>query len=206
MFEFVEHVVYINLSNRTDRRMSIESELAKYFPVSKISRFDAIRREKGYVGCTMSHIAVIKIAIEHGWKNCLIVEDDAIWSKLVEGYPLFRKLALNPYDVITLGTTFTNYNHQTYKLHSGQTTTAYLVNSDYYKTYLDNMLEGLSNLLKTNSPGQYALDIYWKRLQAKDNWYCVMPALMVQKEGYSDIERKNVNYDQYFNTKLMCKN
>ena len=197
--------MYINLSDRTDRRISIEAELSSYFPVSKISRFNAIRHEKGYIGCTMSHIGAIKIAIEKRWKNCLIVEDDAIWSKLDEGYPLLKNLARNPYDIITLGTTFTTYNHQTYKLHSGQTTTAYLINSSYYQTYMDNMVEGLSNLVESNSPGHYALDIYWKKLQARDNWYCIMPAIMVQKEGYSDIEKRNVNYDHYFNIQQIAK-
>uniref|UniRef100_A0A6C0JIZ8 Glycosyltransferase n=1 Tax=viral metagenome TaxID=1070528 RepID=A0A6C0JIZ8_9ZZZZ len=205
MFEFVDHVVYINLSNRTDRRMSIEAELAKYFPNSKISRFNATHHEKGYIGCTMSHIGVIKLAILRGWKNCLIVEDDAIWSNFEKGYYLLETLVRKPYDIITFGTTFTTYNRETYKLYSGQTTTAYLINSSYYQTYLDNMVEGLSNLVESNSPGHYALDIYWKKLQARDNWYCIMPALMVQKEGYSDIEKRNVNYDHYFNIQQIAK-
>jgi len=198
MFDFIDKVVYINLEHRTDRRISIETELAKYFPHWKISRFDAIRNEKGYIGCTMSHIGVLELAISRGWKNCLIVEDDAIWSNFAEGYLLLEKLIKKPYDVITLGTTFTSFDRNTYKLHSGQTTTAYLINSHYYQTLLDNLKEGLTLLLESGIVQQYALDIYWKRLQAKDNWYCVMPALMIQKDGYSDIEKIHTNYDNYF--------
>jgi glycosyl transferase family 25 len=198
MFDFIDKVVYINLEHRTDRRISIETELAKYFPHWKISRFDAIRNEKGYIGCTMSHIGVLELAISRGWKNCLIVEDDAIWSNFAEGYLLLEKLIKQPYDVITFGTTFTSFDRNTYKLHSGQTTTAYLINSHYYQTLLDNVKKGLTNLVETDVVQQYAIDVYWKRLQAKDNWYCVMPVLMIQKDGYSDIEKTHTDYDNYF--------
>jgi glycosyl transferase family 25 len=205
MFEFVDHVVYINLSNRTDRRMSIETELSQYFSVSKISRFDAIRDEKGIVGCGKSHAGAVRLAIQRGWKNCLIVEDDAAWSNFEKGYPLLEKLVQQPYDVIGLGTTFTRYNPETYKLYCCCAATGCLISGHYYQTYLDNLEEGLEKLIETGITQRYANDVYWRKLQAKDNWYCIMPALMVQKEGYSDIEKKNVNYDQYFNTKLMCK-
>jgi len=198
MFDFIDRVVYINLEHRTDRRISIETELAKYFPPWKISRFDAIRNGKGYIGCTMSHIGVVELAISRGWKNCLIVEDDAVWSNFENGYLLLEKLVKNPYDVITFGTTFTTYDRDTYRLKSGQTTTAYLINSQYYHTYLDNVKEGLSKLLETDIVKQYALDVYWKILQAKDNWYCIMPGLMTQKDGYSDIEKRHTSYDVLF--------
>jgi hypothetical protein len=199
MFDFIDRVVYINLEHRTDRRISIETELAKYFPHWKISRFDAIRNEKGYLGCSMSHIGAIELAISRGWKNCLIVEDDAIWSNFEDGYLLLEKLVKQPYDVITFGTTFTVYDRNTYKLQSGLTTTAYLINSDYYQTCLDTMKEGAAKLLETNLVQQYAVDVYWRRLQAKDNWYCIMPALMIQKDGYSDIENKQIHYKPLFN-------
>ena len=112
-----------------------------------------------------------------------------------------EKLVQQPYDVIGLGTTFTSYNSETYKLYSCCAATGCLVSRHYYQTYLENLEEGLLHLIKTGITQKYANDVYWRRLQAKDNWYCVIPALMVQKEGYSDIEKKNVNYDQYFNTK-----
>jgi len=198
MFDFIDRVVYINLESRTDRRISIETELSKYFPPWKISRFDAIRNEKGYLGCAMSHIGVLELAISRGWKNCLIVEDDAIWSNFAEGYMLLEKLITQPYDVITFGTTFTTYDRDTYRLQNGQTTTAYLINSQYYQTLLDNIKEGLEKLHETDSKKDYAIDVYWKRLQAKDTWYCIMPALMIQKDGHSDIEKMYTSYKNFF--------
>jgi len=40
----------------------------------------------------------------------------------------------------------------------------------------------------------FAIDMYWKRLQAIDNWYIVLPLTVHQLEGYSDIEERNTNY------------
>jgi hypothetical protein len=40
----------------------------------------------------------------------------------------------------------------------------------------------------------YAIDKYWLRLQKRDNWYLIIPLKVIQKTGYSDIRKVNVNY------------
>ena len=40
----------------------------------------------------------------------------------------------------------------------------------------------------------YAIDKYWFRLQEKHTWYLIVPLTVVQKEDYSDIEKKQTNY------------
>jgi len=198
MFEFVEQVVYINLEHRTDRKQQIESELLKYFPVEKVHRFNAVLEPNGGIGCTKSHIKVLEMAIENGWKNCLIVEDDAVWSdNFYIGHSLLEKLVNANSDVITLGITHASYTQQ-HKLMCGQTATAYLVNQHYYPKLLENFKEGLENFLKTGNYGVYALDQYWKRLQMTDNWGCVIPSIMVQKPSFSDIEKRFTNYIKEF--------
>ena len=197
MFKFIEKVVYINLDHRTDRKIQLESELQQYFPVEKIQRFNAIKHNHGGIGCTMSHIAVLEMAIENNWNNCLILEDDAVWSNFSKSYPILEKLANNSFDVITLGIAHATYTSE-FKLCSGQTATAYLINQHYYQTLLGNFKEGLEQFLKTRNYGVYALDQYWKCLQAKDNWYCVIPSLMIQKPSFSDIERKHTDYIKQF--------
>ena len=197
MFEFVEHVVYINLDHRTDRRIEIEAELVKYFPVEKVQRFSAIRNEHGGIGCTRSHIAVLEMAKTNGWKNYLVVEDDAIMSNFSKGYPLLEKLVQNSFDVITLGTVYAKYTPE-HKLLSGQTTTAYIVQNHYYDTLLENFREGLNGFLLTGNYPMYSIDQYWKRIQPRDNWFCVIPSLMIQRPGYSDIERHVIDNGRYF--------
>lgn len=197
MFEFVEHIVYINLDHRLDRKIQIEKELSQYFPIEKIKRFSAIRHDHGGIGCTKSHIAVLKMAIAEGWKNYLVVEDDAMFSNFTKSYPLFDKLVNKPFDVITLGISHARYTPEM-KLISGQTTTAYIVQNHYYETLLENFSEGLNRFMLTGNYGAYAIDQFWKILQMVDNWYCVIPSLMIQRPSFSDIERRNTDYSKEF--------
>jgi glycosyl transferase family 25 len=197
MFDFIEKVIFINLEHRTDRRAEIEHVLSA-IPKEKILRFNAIKESHGGVGCTKSHIAVLELAIENKWKNYLVVEDDAVWSPNAgPSYDLLLKLIQKPYDVITIGTVFAKYNSN-YKLLSGQTTTAYIVSEQYYFTLLQNYKEGLKGFLETGNYPVYSIDQYWKRIQPRDNWYCVIPSLMIQRPGYSDIEKAVINNGQYF--------
>jgi glycosyl transferase family 25 len=189
MFEFIDKVVYINLDSREDRRQSILKQL-EVFPSEKVLRFSAIKESNGAIGCTKSHIAVVKMAIQNKWKNVLILEDDAIWNNIDEGHAVLEKLVAKPYDVIALGITIPKYDSETYKLYYGCTTTAYLVDGHYYETLLDNYETGLTNFLATGIDIVYALDRYWEHLMKRDNWYCVIPCLMYQASTWSDIQNR----------------
>ena len=195
MFEFVEKIVYINLEHRTDRKAQIEDVLKDVS--DKVIRFNAIKEDHGGIGCTKSHIAVLEMAIREGWKNYLVVEDDAMWSNFQVGYPKLQKLAMNPYDVLVLGSVFAKCNSNS-KIFSSQTTTAYIVHSGYYQTLLTNFKEGLSGFLQTRAYHIFAIDQYWKRIQPEGNWYAVLPSLLVQRAGYSDIEKMVIDNGKYF--------
>ena len=57
------------------------------------------------------------------------------------------------------------------------------------------MKEGLNKLI--NNPQMhyfFAVDKYWFSLQQRDNWYLIIPPTVVQREGYSDIEKRMTNY------------
>jgi GR25 family glycosyltransferase involved in LPS biosynthesis len=172
---------------------------------NKVERFSAIRNQHGAIGCTLSHISVLKTAIENNWNNVLIMEDDAEWNNFEKGYDTLKKLASNPYDVIMLGGSFVSYYPETFRLHHALTTTAYLVNKHYMKTLLDNFEEGLSNfLLHPSEPRLYAIDTYNNRLQQADNWYIVQPPLVYQKPTFSDVENTFVDYRSLMG--IECKN
>ena len=65
----------------------------------------------------------------------------------------------------------------------------------YYDTLIENMKEGVKKLLnEIENKQQYALDIYWKQLQVRDNWFMIVPPTVIQYEDYSDIEGRHVNY------------
>ena len=195
MFDAVEHVVYINLDERVDRKQQVHLELLRFFPASKIQRFAAIRNEVGGIGCTMSHIAVLEMAKREGWRNVMIVEDDLMWvANRKSSAKVLTHLLSNPYDAIVLGGVAARCDPTTLRLESCQTTTAYIVDGGYMDRMLENYKEGLQRLQETGDYPTYALDQYWGRLHASGNWYIVLPMMAVQRPGYSDIEKRHVSY------------
>jgi glycosyl transferase family 25 len=188
----IEKVVYINLEHRTDRREQVEAELAVFG--DRVERFNAIQKSPGGIGCSMSHLSVLKRAKEQGWKNVLIVEDDFAWTHNQKGIDIFNNLVSKPYDVIVFGGTYAYYYPDSLKLHKCQTTVGYLVANHYYDTLIANYKEGIEGFLRTMNYPVYALDQYWKQIQPRDNWYIVVPNICMQQPGYSDIEKTFVDY------------
>ena len=62
MTENIDHIFYINLDKRVDRKELFESELTKYDLTAE--RFTAIYYPppKGIVGCGKSHLQVLELA------------------------------------------------------------------------------------------------------------------------------------------------
>ena len=81
------------------------------------------------------------------------------------------------------------------KVNQCQTTTGYLVNGHYIKKMVENIKMALSNLIrKPDKPSLYAIDKFWFTLQQSDTWFLIIPPTVVQREDYSDIEKKHTNY------------
>jgi glycosyl transferase family 25 len=197
MFEFIEKVVYINLENRHDRKVSIEKELS-IFPQEKVLRFNAIHYHRGYIGCSMSHIAVLEMAVKEKWSNVLIVEDDAVWTNFSLGYSILQTLVSKPYDVILLGCHTASID-SVYRVRSALSLTGYLVNQSYYQTLLNNFKQGLQLFLKhPHQARYYALDRYWHPLLTRDKWFSIKPNMMYQKASYSDNDRKFTDHTKKF--------
>lgn len=201
MNNFIDKVVYINLAHRLDRRHQVESELLKVFPSEKILRFNAIKHERGGIGCSMSHTNVLEMAIKNNWKNVLIVEDDLEWSNFKEGIPILLELVKKPFDCIVLGGYSVNFDKKTFKLKDCCGRTAYLVSNHYYQPLFDNYKQGLE-LLKKSYVFAYRGDRFWNRIQRRDNWYVIVPKIANQRASFSDIEKRKVDYDKKTKTIL----
>ena len=194
-FGFVDHVVYINLDRRTDRRAEIEAVLAPYFPPERVTRFSAIQRENGALGASESHIGVLEMAKAEGWKNVLVLEDDAMWTTDFDtNYATLERLVENAYDVIMASSTFARWYLGSLKLITAKSAAAYLVNSHYYDALLSNFKEGLALFEVSRENSRHAVDTYWNTLQERDNWFVVIPSLMEQRPGYSDIVKQFTDY------------
>jgi hypothetical protein len=190
-FNDITNVLFINLDSRTDRRKHFESQFLEigFHP----QRFAAIQNARGAIGCTMSHIACMEMAIQNKWDHVLVCEDDATIinpGQLVNQVNHFFQRFNDSWDVLLLA----GNNYQPFRQESPgavrvancQTTTAYLVRRPYFETLLANFKEGLRKLK--------AIDQHWKLLQRKNRWYLIVPISMIQRSDFSNVSNRHVDY------------
>jgi hypothetical protein len=188
----IDKIFYINLDKRTDRRNEIEQELNKM--ELPYERFSAIHNESGIVGCGYSHLAVLKLARDKGYKNILIFEDDFTFlvSKMeVESY--FEKLFNNnvKFDVCFLSYNCRNFvdipDHSFIKrVFESHTASGYIVNEHYYSKLIDLYEKSIPLLETTGEHWNYANDMCWMALQKQDMWICFDKRIGKQRPSYSD--------------------
>ena len=198
--EDFEHIFYINLEHRSDRKEHVIKEFNN-LGIKCAQRFNAVRMENGAIGCTMSHIKVLQDAKKNSLPYVLICEDDIQFTN-----PQLFKNQINgllssneSWDVILIaGNNLPPYkkvNEFCVKVSQCQTTTGYIVKATYYDVLIQNMREGVQKLIKEpNRHFLYAIDKYWFLLQQRDKWLLITPLTVVQRVDYSDIERKMTNY------------
>jgi glycosyl transferase family 25 len=202
----IKNVLYINLDSRTDRRQQVETEL-KELGIEHFSRFAAIKKDQGSLGCSLSHLRCLQLAKNSGWDHVLIVEDDIqfldkdLFVSQLNGF-----LATDtPWDVVLFSGNnqgiFKKVNPYSVQVKYCQTTTGYLVSSHYFDKLIKNISDGIKLLLLfPNNVLLYTIDQFWKILQQTDSWFLIIPLTVIQRYGYSDIEKKTVNYSNMMTT------
>jgi len=201
--EDIKHAFYINLDHRTDRKEHVTGQLTN-LGLQGFERFNAIKMENGAIGCSMSHLKILQTAVQNHWDHVLIVEDDITFLNpelFKANLETFLQRNGNNWDVILLaGNNMPPYDtvdDVCIKVKRCQTTTGYLVNGHYIKKLMENVKMGLTQLMyKPTSHAMYAIDKFWFVLQAVDKWYLIIPPTVVQREDYSDIEKKRINYQK----------
>jgi hypothetical protein len=197
------HAVYINLDRRTDRRAAIESTLdSLHVPLESRTRFAAVAHSNGWIGCTMSHCAVIELAKEKGWPAVLVLEDD--FSLLVEPaefHAQVGRLLEIPHDVALLAYHVEAHEEIPGVTHarrafSAQAPSAYIVQAHFYDRLLENYRAAVTAALAGGPHWECINDQYWKRLQADRStcWIYSVPRLGKQAAGHSDLANRQVDY------------
>lgn len=193
MSKNIDHIFYINLDKRTDRREEIENELAKYELTAE--RYSAIYTpHSGIVGCGYSHLNVLKLARDRGYKNVLILEDDFEFvvskDEFENQLSMFFESKIE-YDVCMISwivqrsEEFPEFPFLR-KIIDGQTASGYIVNSHYYNSLIELYEWAIPLLDQTNHHWLYANDLVWKRLQPQGKWYYFVKKLGRQRGSYSD--------------------
>jgi len=195
-------VMYINLDSRTDRKEHVEKELKK-IEVNQPERFKAIKLDNGALGCSMSHLKCLEIAKQKDYDYVLICEDDIEFLNpqlFLTQINKFLDSDINWDVVLIAGNNMLPYkpiNDMCIQIYNCQTTTGYIVRKNYYDKLIQNYKEGIQNLIKNSDNNEYKIDKHWFKLQRMDNWYLIIPLSIVQREDYSDIEKKPSNFKNY---------
>jgi glycosyl transferase family 25 len=201
--KYFDKVFLINLKIRPEKlkistklldSYNIEFELYEAIDCTKGIPEDIPRPRAGYLtnkpgayGCLLSHLNVIRIAKERGYKNILILEDDIDLSK--DFIKLFdEKVKDLPKDWMLFylggsGHTAPNSIHLTKitehisKTVKTMTTSSYAVNSSAFDIILNFHEKGMV----------MPIDQYYGHFQRKYPSYVTRPNIAWQKPGISDI-------------------
>lgn len=182
----IDKIVCINLKFRKDRKTFMKRQSRKK-NIPNISFYKAIYdKQNGARGCLLSHLNIIKDAKKKNLKNILIIEDDC---KFLQNF----KLPNFPenYEMLYLGGNVAEiFEKMTpWSKVSVWTTHSYIMNSSIF----DLVIESLQNY-------EQPIDKFYKQhIHINMNSYILNPVLTTQKEGYSDIEKRHMDYT-YMNT------
>ena len=197
----IDHIFYINLAHRQDRRCEIERELSAFS--LPYERFVAIPTPGcGSIGCSYSHLGVLKLARERGYTNVLIFEDDFQFivsksefenglSELFNWRPNFDVCMLgynlNRGEIVEGGPCLT-------RVYEAQTMSGYIVSHTMYDKLIE-LYEWSSPLMEsTREHWNYACDQAWKRYQPGAQWYCFTQRMGIQRPSHSD---NTDNFEDY---------
>jgi glycosyl transferase family 25 len=205
-WELVDAVLYINLAHRDDRRKHLLVELEKAgVPAEKIHRVDAVKKDPGALGCTLSHIKAFQMILEKGWQKVLILEDDFTWMPGVEALGIAEKVeglvgSKKPWDVVQI-----SWNPSGRVIGDGplswlrravgvRTTSGYFVRRGFVEVLLENFKEAAVKMFKGGFSPDVCCDMNWQSLQNDADWYVALPPLGYQMDGWSDVEGRDVSY------------
>jgi len=201
---------YINLDHRTDRRQQVEAEF-KRLGIDSAIRFPAFYHTDGATGCMKSHIMAIDndpLKVEATW----ICEDDI--QILIDRPSLdlyIKEFMESDADILCLGGASRRHEYYSINLLRSfdlQTTSSYIVKDKFKDALLrlwnetlncrlyntENPYKEQFNALNVNKGDPLVLDMCWKILQQSHVFVIPKTKCIIQRAGYSDIEKQFVNY------------
>lgn len=174
----------INLKTRKDRKKKMIKHFSKY--KMNVEFFTAkLHPEGGVTGCRDSHLQVLKMAQQQKLPYVMILEDDLIFSQNLQ------TIVLPTFDwsMLYLGGTLTSNigesNDSWVRIKDCWTTCGYILHSSLFQKVIDE----LENYKEE-------VDRYFvEKIQHDYPCYLANPLLVKQRNDYSDIQQRNVNYD-----------
>ena len=206
----IDKFIYLNLDHREDRKKHILSELKKFgIPDEKIIRFSSIKKDKGIIGCALSHMKAIELFKESKDKVWCILEDDHYFLKSLEETNKYVNQFIDNenYDVFTGCTCALKCcgigDKLLMRVYQSSITSFYIIK--------DNTADALIASHK-NSARSFGPKGDKKGIHLDHMWYHLMKIFVfvtpvtgplgAQLDNYSDIRKKNINYTNYIKVKI----
>lgn len=191
---------YINLETRPDRHTRIQKMFSDY-GITNHTRINAIHMpNKGYLGCSLSHIKTIEEFLKSEHEVCVILEDDFEFIQPLSVCQYLFQQFFNDnieWDCVMLSSNTKiskPYNEYLDRCIRAYTTAGYMINRQFAPILLQNIRKGVEQLIRHDMQHMYAIDVYWMILQETSNWFIFKPKMGQQSAGYSDIEKRYVDY------------
>lgn len=219
IFKTFDKIYCINLPSRIDRWQNCLLQFKKYNINNNLQKFDGIiyenfyfnNKQNSHLGCWFSHYNVLKDAKKLNYNKILILEDDFVFNCEPEEIDLKLSSCINElpqnWDLLYLGAYFVkgydydakiNYSKNLYKANTAFCTHSICYSKNGINKMISAMEKAFLNLrsipLNYESIGWF----YVKEFLYENNCYASKEFLCGQKEGFSDIEGKVVDYKDYF--------
>ena len=195
----IDRVFCINLERRPDRRNLAKQEFEKinldfdFFPGVDGHLLEAKGKIKnGAIGCVLSHLELFKHIKSLEGEVFMITEDDVVFGpSFIENYRNYSQRVPKDWHLLYFGGNHTNsvlniIDRNVHRLQNTYTTHCYLVK----KSCIDILISEID----TDDIFNHEADVHLASIQKKFPCYGFTPALAWQRDGFSDIEMKNVDY------------
>lgn len=190
--DYFDGIYCINLEERIDRWEQAQVEFDKIGITKDVQRWPATKHSDGNLGCTLSHMSLIKHCIKNGYKNVLVFEDDVLFVESdVERLKKSLKdlFEMGNWDLFYIGATidpnvsrFDRVTDEILRTNFAYTTHAYAANQQAFKP----MVEAWETML---SRGHTIVDttLSSEIVRKRGKSFIVDPIYAIQQPGLSNI-------------------
>lgn len=205
----IDRIFCINLPSRSDRWRDCLGEFEKLnISESEVVKFDAVPDKVGTVGCTKSHMEIVKVIKREGYKNVLILEDDFLVINPIDLREL-ETIDIRDFGLFYLGANLGDdpqiVNDRILKVkgYTG-TTHCYIMNDSVHDFILSHKWpwENKPLFKPTSDCKVKEIDsFYSKSVIPNFNCYHYYPMIATQRDGFSDSDKRQTTFGS-----LMVKN
>jgi glycosyl transferase family 25 len=198
--EGIDKIFCINLERRPDRRELAENEFSRFgldfefFKGVDGHLLDLKSKIKpGHVGCVLSHLNLFKHIKDLDGDVFMITEDDVVFSDdFMEKYDKLIGRVPDDWNLLYFGGNHNSLNldmvsENIHRLRKTYTTHCYLVKK--------SCIDFLIGEFETDKIFDSEVDVHLSNVQSKIPCYGFTPSIAWQREGFSDIEMRDVDYN-----------